>query len=123
MRIIAIFTIIGFFILSLIAFNIVQPTMDFGLHCTIHDYVSAALGGECQTSTKSLVNFSGWIAIAAFFGILSILFLSRVNFLRIEEIARTSATHLLLRDRHKFFETPSWLGHIQNGRALTRRFV
>lgn len=44
-----------------IAFNVVQPTMEMGLHCTVHDYLVVSLGGACDVTNKTFITFFEFI--------------------------------------------------------------
>lgn len=47
-------TLAAFTMLILVVANVHQPTMEYGLHCSVHDYIVASLGGECEENTTGL---------------------------------------------------------------------
>lgn len=55
--------------------NLYQPPMDFNLHCTVHDRVTAALGGTCDMTlggiftTMTALVLSTFIFVALFFAL------------------------------------------------------
>src|SRR3989344_2513526 len=65
----ALTTLAAFLFLFAIVSNLYQPTMEFNLHCTVHERVIEVFGGVCEGTAMGL-----FTSIAAFFTAATILF-------------------------------------------------
>lgn len=77
-------TLAAVVMLFLVISNVHQPTELFGLHCTVHDYVTKALGGECDTNTQGLFSAMDSAALAIFFLAVSIIMFASYILITIE---------------------------------------
>lgn len=66
-RIFATLTLAAVTMLFLVISNVHQPIDLFGFHCTVHDYVTKALGGECESHSLGLFSAMDGMALAIFF--------------------------------------------------------
>lgn len=109
-------TLAAVMMLFLVISNVHQPTELFGFHCTVHDYVTKALGGECDSHTQGLFSAMDSMALTTFF-LVVILFsvIVRAFIIILPRVCAQALAPRGPRDKlHKFYS---------RGIAQSRRFV
>lgn len=110
-------TLTAFVMLILVVSNVHQPIMDYGFHCSVHDYIAVSLGGECDENTSGLFTDVNSLAM-------TMLTLCAVFFV-------LAFVSVFLKTRHQFFvraflhTTPPYqlFEFYSHGIAQSRRFA